>query len=104
VKVVYVLTVATAVATPLCGSRSSWCRGRGLVASLASAAFLVLFPASSQAATFSASCASDLDVGTCERVDYVAQAAEDEHRLLGWIAGIALFLVVLPTLNRTFRA
>jgi hypothetical protein len=96
---VYVPPVARLSATPLCAGRVK-VRATLLTVALA----FVLFPASSQAATFSASCASDLDVGTCQRADYVAQAVEDEHRLLGWIAGIGLFLVVLPTLNKTFRA
>jgi hypothetical protein len=67
-------------------------------------ALALLFPLSSLGASFASSCASDLDVATCERMDYVAQAQEDEHRLLGWIAGISLFLVVLPIFHRTFNA
>lgn len=98
----YLPGVARRVATPLCGFRAFQGRVRAGAALLACALGLLL-PASSQAATFSASCASDLDVGTCQRVDYISQGVEDEHRLLGWIAGIALFLVTVPTLNKTFR-
>lgn len=61
-----------------------------------------LFAQGAAAVTFSTPCSADLDVGTCERVDYLAQHADDDQRYLGWIVGALIGgFVLVPIMTRT---
>lgn len=55
--------------------------------------------------SFPTDCSADLDVGTCERLDYIAtQVAQydADQQALGWAIGALLAVAIAPVIYRTF--